>query len=176
MREWPGALRAHRTRAMKQCSFDARSKGQPRALPQREMKRNGRPSHGLMARLGKSIAKQSEGRAGKKISASGWAGETVARSGRSIRPHPWEITSKLGGNICIVRCAQWRPVQQLPWGRRCDGVEKEAKRPSLEARSGRSISPHPWEITSKLGRNIYIVRCALWRPVCNSLGRESVTV
>jgi hypothetical protein len=32
----------------------------------RELKRIGKPSPGLMARLGKSIAKQSEGRAGKK--------------------------------------------------------------------------------------------------------------
>ncbi len=27
--------------------------------------------------------------------ASGWAGEKVARSGRSISPHPWEVTSEL---------------------------------------------------------------------------------
>ena len=30
------------------------------------------------------------------MSASGWAGEKAARSGRSISPHPWERTSKLG--------------------------------------------------------------------------------
>ena len=32
--------------------------------------------------------------------------------------------------------------------------------PSLDARNGRSISPHPRERTIKLGRNIHIVRCA----------------
>ena len=31
--ERPGALLARRTRTMKRCSFDARSKGQPRPLP-----------------------------------------------------------------------------------------------------------------------------------------------
>jgi hypothetical protein len=38
--------------------------------------------------------------------ASGWAGEKVARSGRSISPHPREITSELGRIIYIVRRAQ----------------------------------------------------------------------
>jgi len=32
-REQPGALLARRTRTVKLCSFDARSKGQPRPLP-----------------------------------------------------------------------------------------------------------------------------------------------
>ena len=32
-KEWPGALLARRTRTMKLCSSDARSKGQPRPLP-----------------------------------------------------------------------------------------------------------------------------------------------
>ena len=32
-RERPGALLARRTRTVKLCSFDARSKGQPRPLP-----------------------------------------------------------------------------------------------------------------------------------------------
>ena len=65
-REWPGALLARRTRTIRMCSFDARSKGQPWPLPYREMKRIRRPSPGLMARPVKSIAKQSEGRAGEK--------------------------------------------------------------------------------------------------------------
>jgi hypothetical protein len=39
------------------------------------------------------------------------------------------------------------------------------RRPSLDARSGRSISPHPWEITSELESRILlfmvvVVRCA----------------
>ena len=47
-----------------------------------------RPSLGLMARLGKSIAQQSEGRAGEKCLPPGGEGEKVARSGRSISPYP----------------------------------------------------------------------------------------
>ena len=35
-RERPGALLARRTRTIRVCSFDARSKGQPRPLPLRE--------------------------------------------------------------------------------------------------------------------------------------------
>ena len=59
--ERPGTLLARRTRTVKLCSFDARSKGQPWPLPLGQVGKFGRPSHGLMARLGKSIAKQSEG-------------------------------------------------------------------------------------------------------------------
>jgi len=44
-----------------------------------------RPSYGLMARPGKSIAKQSEGRAGEKNLLVGGPGEKVARSGRPSR-------------------------------------------------------------------------------------------
>ena len=46
----------------------------------KEVQRIRRPSLGLMARHGKSIAKQSEGRADKKYLPVGWAGEKVARS------------------------------------------------------------------------------------------------
>ena len=66
-RERPGALLARRTRTIKRCSSDARSKGQPRPLPPRNAYESGRPSLGLMARSGKSIAKQSEGRAGENV-------------------------------------------------------------------------------------------------------------
>jgi hypothetical protein len=42
----------------------------------------------LMARPGKSIAMQSEGRAGQKyLPVGGLVGEKVSRSGRSISPH-----------------------------------------------------------------------------------------
>ena len=51
-REQPGALLARRTRTVKLCSFDARSKGQPWLLPLGQVEKFGRPSHGLMARLG----------------------------------------------------------------------------------------------------------------------------
>jgi hypothetical protein len=46
------------------------------------------------------------------MSASGWAGEKAARSGRSISPHPKEITSELGRIITKssgTRHAQLRP-------------------------------------------------------------------
>jgi len=36
-RKRPGALLARRTRTFRKCSFDARSKGQPRPLPYREI-------------------------------------------------------------------------------------------------------------------------------------------
>jgi hypothetical protein len=49
-RERPGALLARRTRTVKLCSFDARSKGQPWPLSSREVMRIGRPSPGLMTR------------------------------------------------------------------------------------------------------------------------------
>jgi hypothetical protein len=41
-RERPGALLARRTRTVKRCSFDARSKGPPWPLPYREVKRIGK--------------------------------------------------------------------------------------------------------------------------------------
>jgi len=50
--ERPGALLARRTRTVKLCSFDARSKGQPWPLPLGQVGKFVRPSHGLMARLG----------------------------------------------------------------------------------------------------------------------------
>jgi hypothetical protein len=43
-REWPGALLARGTRTIGMCSFDARSRGQPRPHPSREMRNVGRPS------------------------------------------------------------------------------------------------------------------------------------
>ena len=51
---------------MKQWSFDVRSWEPNQAAPWRETSELGRPSPGQMARLGKSIAKQSEGRAGEQ--------------------------------------------------------------------------------------------------------------
>jgi len=71
-------LLARRAPTIKRWSLDARSKGQPWPFPLGQVAKFGRPSPGLMARLGESIAKQSEGRAGKKD----------ARRGRSISPHP----------------------------------------------------------------------------------------
>jgi hypothetical protein len=41
--------------------------------------------------------------------ASGWAGEKVARSGRSISPHTREITSELGGSRSRGQ-TRWSPV------------------------------------------------------------------
>jgi len=60
-----------------------------------------------MARLGKSIAKQSEGRAGKKyLPVGGWVRKSRAMEDQSA-PIPEEITSELGGIICnLVRRPQ----------------------------------------------------------------------
>jgi len=57
-REWPGALLARRTRTMKRCSSDARSRGQPWPLPPRlggrgvegEERKEGRPGNSLCSR------------------------------------------------------------------------------------------------------------------------------
>ena len=58
---------------MKLCSSDARSEGQSGCSPQGQSGKIGRPSPGLMARPGKSIVKQSEGRAGEKyLPVGGW--------------------------------------------------------------------------------------------------------
>jgi len=66
-------------RAQSECARSMRAvKGSLTTPYQRGEERIRRASLGLMARFGKSIAKQSEGR----------AGEEVARSGRSISPHP----------------------------------------------------------------------------------------
>src|SRR4029078_10066513 len=77
----------------------ARSKGQPWPLPPGEVGKFGRPSHGLMARPGKSIAKQSEGRAGDMCLPVGGR----VRKSRAVEdlsaPIPEDITSKRGGTI-----------------------------------------------------------------------------
>ena len=68
--------------------------------------RCGLPSLGLMARSGKSIAKQSEGRAGERyLPVDGRVRRLRAVEDQSA-PIPEEKVSKLGGSICIVRCAQ----------------------------------------------------------------------
>jgi hypothetical protein len=71
-REWPGALLARRTRTIKLCSSNSRSRGQPWPLPQykfSELK--------VLARA-----------KGTSRRAVGWAGEKVERSGRSVSFHP----------------------------------------------------------------------------------------
>ena len=57
-REWPGALLARRTRTMKLCSSDARSRGQPWPLPWRELTRIRRSS--LNARSEKQSSRPAE--------------------------------------------------------------------------------------------------------------------
>jgi len=57
-----------------------------------------RPSLGLVARHGKSIVKQSEGRAGEKYLPVGGTGEKVVRSGKSISPHPWRENKRAWKN------------------------------------------------------------------------------
>jgi hypothetical protein len=71
-------LLARRTRTIRMCSSDARSEEQS-AYSLWESWGIRRPSLGLVARLGQSIVKQSEGRAGEKVkrnkgrSAEGWS-------------------------------------------------------------------------------------------------------
>jgi len=74
--ERPRALLARRTRTMKLCSSDARSEGQSGDSLGRE---------GLMVQRRKQEALARAN--GTSRRASGWAGEKVARSGRSISPH-----------------------------------------------------------------------------------------
>jgi hypothetical protein len=121
---------------MKRCSSDARSEGQSGDSLGREsvMLREGnrKPSPGLMARLGKSIAKQSEGRAGKKyLPVGGRVRKLRAVEDQSVSV-PEEITGKLGrgvarqlawspcsqslhGEAVVARYAQWRPHQPPRW-------------------------------------------------------------
>ena len=53
--ERPGALLARRTRTIRMCSFDARSKGQPWPLPYGEVERVGWPSLGWMGDKGRAV-------------------------------------------------------------------------------------------------------------------------
>jgi hypothetical protein len=70
-------LLARRTRTMKRCSSDARSEGRSGDSLGQE---------GVMVQRGKQEALARAN--GTSRRASGWAGEKVARSGRSISPHP----------------------------------------------------------------------------------------
>jgi hypothetical protein len=68
----------------------------------------GLPSLRLMERPGKSIAKQPEGWVGEKyLPVDGRVRKLRAVEDQSA-PIPRERTSKLGGNMYIVRCAQSR--------------------------------------------------------------------
>ena len=65
-----------------------------------------RPSLGLLARPGKSIAKQSEGRAGEKyLPVGGRVRKSRVMEDQSA-PIPEERTSELGGNMDYVRRVQ----------------------------------------------------------------------
>ena len=63
---------------MKLCSFGARSEGQSGDSPGRE---------GVMVQRRKQEALAWDNDTSRRV--IGWAGEKVARSGRSISPHPW---------------------------------------------------------------------------------------
>ena len=86
--------------------FDARSKGQPRPLPLRKVERIGRPSLGLLARpWAKRLSWQTQG---------GWAGEKVAHTRASIRPHPslsQALSEKL--NVPVFRIQTWTWLLQI---------------------------------------------------------------
>jgi hypothetical protein len=81
------------------------------------MKRIGRPSLGLMARPGISIAKQSEGRAGEKCLPVGGRVKKLRAVEDQSASIPEEITSELGGIICsLVRRPQSKaPPHALAW-------------------------------------------------------------
>ena len=76
----------------------ARSKGQPWPLPSREVKRTGGPSPGLMARPGKSIAKQSEGRAGEKYLPVGGRVRKLCAVGAQTG-HPIKMDKRFAGYL-----------------------------------------------------------------------------
>ena len=81
-RERPGALLARRAPTRKQWSLDARSKGQPRPLPLREVeKESEEPSPGRMARLGVPVG----GRV-RKLRAVGIIPSHPLLSHSSLRP------------------------------------------------------------------------------------------
>ena len=84
---WEGSgqtiLLARRGRTIGMCSLDVRSEGQSGHSPEGKVGKIGKPLPGLLASPGKSIAKQSEGRAGEK----------VARNGRPSSP-PSSLVSR----------------------------------------------------------------------------------
>ena len=67
------------------------------------LSKGGLPSLGRMARPGVPV---------------GWAGDNVARSGRSVSPTPGEKTSTLGRSIYIARCSQTRTTSLPCWSSR----------------------------------------------------------
>ena len=74
--------------------------------------------------------------------ASGWAGEKVARRGRSIRPHPWERTSELGGIIySLVRRPHVDQHGALPGTRNEQAWREHYKNVLFDARIRGSTSP-----------------------------------
>ena len=89
-------LLARRTRTIQRCSFDARREGQSGCSPEGKVGKIERPSPGLMARPGKSIAKQSEGRAGEKYLPVGGRVRKLRAVEDQSAPIPEEITSELG--------------------------------------------------------------------------------
>ena len=93
--EWPGALLARRTRTIRMCSFDARSKGQPGLLPLADVWSGGSTaavkSSSRPCLLGIELEKRVR---------------MDARSGRSIRPHSWREASEHGRTISISNDAE----------------------------------------------------------------------
>ena len=75
------------------------------------------PSHGLLARPGISIAKQSEGRVGEKCLPVGGRVRKLRAGEDQSGPIPEKRMSKLGGSMYIVRCAQERAALATPKNR-----------------------------------------------------------
>src|SRR6266850_6999654 len=84
-------LLVRRGRTIGMCSLDARSEGQSGCSPEGEVGKTRRPSPGQMARLGVPVG----GRVRRLCAVEDQAA-----------PIPEEVTSKLGGSMYIVRCAQ----------------------------------------------------------------------
>ena len=90
-----------------------------------------------MARPGKSIAKQSEGKAGEKYLAVGGRVRRLRAVEDQSAPIPEERTSELGGSICTVRCSH-RGSTRLPL---------KKKRRIGKTRAVAIIPPTPYKVT-----------------------------
>ena len=123
------------------------------------------PSHGLLARPGISIAKQSEGRVGEKCLPVGGRVRKLRAGEDQSDPIPEEGTSKLGGSMNIVRCAQERAATAIPlYGRH---KESEGPRQGKRHVPEKSIAKQP---ENKAGKNIYP-----WMSRCGSCACEGKT-
>ena len=109
-------LFARRAPTIKRWSLDARSEEQSAYFPwgSRGIRK---PSLGMMARLGKPIAEQSEGMAVDKYLSAGWAGEKVCAQWKIDQPPSLRDNKRVGTGSSLVckRCsALYRGRFQVP--------------------------------------------------------------